>query len=70
MEILFHPGRASHEERGFWQRKNLTDFYLSAERDRDAARVDHARKRLLNSPKLSPWRLEHDKDPKYRRSSL
>lgn len=49
VEILFHPGRASAAERGFWQRKILTDYYMSEERDRDAVRVDHAQKRLLNS---------------------
>jgi predicted glycoside hydrolase/deacetylase ChbG (UPF0249 family) len=49
VEILFHPGRASGEERGFWQRKILTDYYMSEERDRDAIRVEHAQKRLLRS---------------------
>ena len=47
-EVLFHPGRASAEERGFWQRKSLTDYYMSEERDRDAVRVDYAQKRLRN----------------------
>jgi len=53
VEILFHPGRASAEEGGFWQRKILRDYYLSEERDRDALRVAHARERLLNPPKFS-----------------
>jgi predicted glycoside hydrolase/deacetylase ChbG (UPF0249 family) len=48
VEILFHPGRASAEERGFWQRKSLAEYYMSEERDRDAVRVDHAQKRLCN----------------------
>ena len=48
VEILFHPGRASAEERGFWQRKILSNYYMSEERDRDAIRLDHAQKRLLN----------------------
>jgi len=52
VEILFHPGRASAEERGFWQRPALTDYYLSEERDRDAVRVDHAEERLRNSSEL------------------
>ena len=49
VEILFHPGRASAEEHGFWQRKILSNYYMSEERDRDAIRLDHAQKRLLNS---------------------
>jgi predicted glycoside hydrolase/deacetylase ChbG (UPF0249 family) len=52
VEILFHPGRASAEERDFWQRKILTDYYVSEERDRDAVRVVHAKERLLNSGEL------------------
>ena len=50
-EILFHPGRASVEERGF--SKSQTAYYMSEERDRDAVRVDHAQKRLLN-PRAEP----------------
>ena len=46
VEILFHPGRARHDEASLWSdRPELRAFYLSADRDREAE--------LLCSP--APW---------------
>jgi predicted glycoside hydrolase/deacetylase ChbG (UPF0249 family) len=37
VEILFHPGRARHDEASLWSdRPELQEFYLSANRDREA----------------------------------
>lgn len=37
VEILFHPGRARHDEASLWSdRPKLKAFYLSADRDREA----------------------------------
>jgi len=37
VEILFHPGRARHDEASLWRdRPDLQAFYLSANRDREA----------------------------------
>jgi hypothetical protein len=37
VEILFHPGRARHDEASLWsERPELRAFYLSPDRDREA----------------------------------